>query len=225
MSSYHRDIYQGFEQGPIRPPSEARSLLIRVTRNCPWNHCLFCPLYKGTKFSLRPIDHIKKDIDKISEYLSKMQKQDDVNQQKEENSSLFHDYPGDTLAVHAAYHWYRYGMKSVFLQDSNTLIVHPRKLIQILQYLKQKFPEITRITSYARSATITKITLEDLRNLKRAGLTRIHVGLESGSDKTLNMVRKGATKEVHIEAGNKIKEAEIELSEYVMPGLGGPWFV
>jgi radical SAM superfamily enzyme YgiQ (UPF0313 family) len=69
MSSYHRDIYQGFEQGPIRPPSEARSLLIRVTRNCPWNRCLFCPLYKGTKFSLHPDDHIKKDIDKVSEYL------------------------------------------------------------------------------------------------------------------------------------------------------------
>jgi len=51
-----------FEQGPIRPPNEARSLLLRLTRNCPWNRCLFCPVYKGRKFSLRSVAEIKKDI-------------------------------------------------------------------------------------------------------------------------------------------------------------------
>ena len=51
-----------FEQGPIRPPNEARSLLLRVTRNCPWNQCLFCPVYKRKKFSLRTVDEIKQDI-------------------------------------------------------------------------------------------------------------------------------------------------------------------
>ena len=51
-----------FETGPIRPPNEARSLLLRLTRNCPWNHCRFCPVYKGRKFSLRPVADIKADI-------------------------------------------------------------------------------------------------------------------------------------------------------------------
>ena len=51
-----------FEQGPIRPPNEARSFLLRVTRNCPWNRCLFCPVYKTKKFSLRSVEEIKKDI-------------------------------------------------------------------------------------------------------------------------------------------------------------------
>ncbi len=51
-----------FEQGPIRPPSEARSLLLRVTRNCPWNQCLFCRTYKKRKFSLRTVEEIKQDI-------------------------------------------------------------------------------------------------------------------------------------------------------------------
>jgi radical SAM superfamily enzyme YgiQ (UPF0313 family) len=44
---------QAFEQGPIRPPNEAKSLLLRITRNCPWNQCLFCPVYKGRKFFLK----------------------------------------------------------------------------------------------------------------------------------------------------------------------------
>ncbi len=52
-----------FEQGPIRPPSEARSLLVRVSRNCPWNRCAFCPVYKGTRFSLRSADEVLADLD------------------------------------------------------------------------------------------------------------------------------------------------------------------
>ena len=57
--------YGGYEQGPIRPPSEAGSLLLRVTRNCPWNRCQFCPVYKGTEFSVRPTDHVLRDLDAV----------------------------------------------------------------------------------------------------------------------------------------------------------------
>lgn len=57
--------YNGFELGPIRPPSEAESLLIRLTRNCPWNRCTFCPVYKNSSFSLRPVDHVLRDIDTV----------------------------------------------------------------------------------------------------------------------------------------------------------------
>jgi radical SAM superfamily enzyme YgiQ (UPF0313 family) len=55
-------LTESFELGPIRPPSEAYSLLIRVTRNCPWNRCKFCPIYKGEKFQLRSVAEIKQDI-------------------------------------------------------------------------------------------------------------------------------------------------------------------
>jgi len=51
-----------FEQGPIRPPNEAKSLLLRFTRNCPWNQCLFCPVYKNDTFSFRSVEEIKRDI-------------------------------------------------------------------------------------------------------------------------------------------------------------------
>ena len=57
-----------FEQGVIRPPSEAFSLLVRVTRNCPWNRCLICPAYKGTNFSKRSVDEVKRDIDMMAEF-------------------------------------------------------------------------------------------------------------------------------------------------------------
>jgi len=65
---------------------------------------------------------------------------------------------------------------------------------------------------------------EDLSAIGKAGLNRIHIGLESGSDKILEMVKKGSTKADHILAGGKVKDAGIELSEYIMPGLGGKKF-
>ena len=55
-----------FEQGPIRPPSEAHSLLVRVIRNCTWNRCTFCPVYKGTKSSLRPVEDVLADVDAMA---------------------------------------------------------------------------------------------------------------------------------------------------------------
>jgi hypothetical protein len=57
--------------------------------------------------------------------------------------------------------------------------------------------------------------------MRKAGLNRIHIGLESGSDRVLEMARKGVDKQTHIRAGIKVKRAGMELSEYVMPGLGG----
>ena len=55
-----------FEQGPIRPPSEARSLLVRVIRNCTWNRCTFCPVYKGTESSLRDVGDVLADVEAMA---------------------------------------------------------------------------------------------------------------------------------------------------------------
>ena len=61
-----------FEQGPIRPPSEARSLLIRATRNCPWNRCAFCHTYRGTRFELRSLEEIKQDVEAMREIADRL---------------------------------------------------------------------------------------------------------------------------------------------------------
>jgi hypothetical protein len=112
-------------------------------------------------------------------------------------------------------------MESVFLQDADSLVLRPHDLLQILQHIRGKFPGIKRITSYSRSDTIDRISDKDLKALQEAGLNRIHIGMESGSDAVLSMVAKGVTPEVHVRAGWKVKNAGIELSEYYMPGLGG----
>lgn len=218
------ETYQGVEQGPIRPPSEAYSLLIRVTRNCPWNHCTFCPVYKGSRFSIRSVDHVKRDIDLIHKSVEIIRKIADGDREitQTEIRNAAGNYENlDPRAFNAALNWYTGGMRWVFIQDANSLIITPSNLVEILIHLKTRFPWIERITSYARSHTITRIKDRDLKNIKDAGLNRIHIGLESGSDTVLKMVKKGVTKEIHIKAGLKVKRAGMELSEYVMPGLGG----
>ncbi|MGD9330679.1 MAG: radical SAM protein [Desulfobacterales bacterium] len=216
--------YRGFEQGPIRPPSEANSLLIRVTRNCPWNRCRFCPVYKGRRFSLRPVEHVIEDIERVYRYVAAIRKitggngrlsPDDVRRIGE---SIV---PSDEAALHAALHWQAGGMQSIFIQDANSLVIKPADLLAVLTRLRDRFPWVARITSYARSHTVARIADADLQAFAAAGLNRIHIGLESGSDRVLARMQKGITKAGHIKAGRKIKQAGMELSEYVMPGLGG----
>jgi Radical SAM superfamily len=218
--------YSGFEMGPIRPPSEANSLLIRVTRNCPWNRCSFCPAYKVTKFSIRPVDHVIKDIDVVHRYVDAIQKKSGSNGTvtRSDIYSRFKDSSDDPVAFQAAMQWSAVGMQSIFLQDANSLIIKPEHLINILCHLKNRFPWVSRITSYARSHTIARISDENLTAIKEAGLNRIHIGLESGANEVLKMISKGATKEIHIKAGIKVIKAGMELSEYVMPGIGGKAF-
>ncbi len=218
------ESYQGFEQGPIRPPSEAYSLLIRVTRNCPWNRCTFCPVYKGSRFSIRPVDHVKKDIDAVHRCVEIIRQTADESGRilRSEVRKGIEDYEKlDPQAFNAALNWFAGGMNSVFIQDADSLIIKPSNLVEILIHLKKHFPWVERATSYARSHTIVRIKDSDLKAIRDAGLNRIHIGLESGSDKVLKMVKKGVTKETHVKAGLKVKKAGMELSEYIMPGLGG----
>ncbi len=118
-------------------------------------------------------------------------------------------------------HWLYFGHGSVFLQDANSLIMKAEELAEILHYLREQIPVIRRITSYGRSRSLARRTLEQLVMLREAGLDRIHIGLESGYDPVLDFMQKGSTAADHIKAGCLVREANISLSEYVMPGLGG----
>lgn len=214
-----------FEQGPIRPPSEAESLLIRATRNCPWNKCTFCHSYHDSKFSLRSVEEIKQEIDAmhaIAENIAELSLK--RGQGGKVNDSIvqmiFNDY-GFSDAYRSVAAWLYFGGKSVFLQDANSIIMKTEDLVEVLKYIKMKFPFVDRITSYGRSKTAAKKTVEDFVKLKATGLSRIHVGMESGYDPVLEFIKKGETAADHIEGGKRIMAGGISLCEYIIPGMGG----
>jgi radical SAM superfamily enzyme YgiQ (UPF0313 family) len=221
-----------FEIGPIRPPSEggSHSLLIRTTRNCPWSRCKFCYglIYNREKFKLRTVEDIKKDIDAARQIADairatswKLGGGGAVNE--DVGTALIRSNPGlnTNQSFILVFNWLYFGAKTVFLQDANTLIMPSNELLAVLKYLKETFPTIERVTSYARAKTLAKKTPGELKELRKAGLSRLHVGLETGDDDLLKYVDKGVTSAEQIESGKKAKEAGFELSEYVMPDLGG----
>jgi hypothetical protein len=109
----------------------------------------------------------------------------------------------------------------VFLQDANPILTKPDDLVRIVEGVRERFPKVRRITAYARSHTLARRKVEDLKRIRQAGLDRLHVGMESGCDSVLTLISKGATRADQIEGGKRAKQAGFELSEYIMPGLAG----
>ena len=211
-----------FRIGPIRPPSEADSLLIQVTRGCTWNKCKFCQLYRHTQFKAYSADSIKADIDNMVVLADRYRKEDgnwDIDGLNYELGCIQSDEERQSYYMIA--NWLVKGGKNVFLQDGNTTVLKGGRLSDVLRYLKQAFPNIERITSYGRAENLSKTSAEEFVELKDAGLDRIHSGFETGSDAVLQMINKGVTQEQEITAGKNVKAGGIELSIYFMAGVGG----
>jgi radical SAM superfamily enzyme YgiQ (UPF0313 family) len=116
---------------------------------------------------------------------------------------------------------YGKNIKSLFFPAGNTIAMPTADLAAICRLAMKAFPLLQRITVYGSSQYVAKQGLVGLKNLREAGLSRIHVGLESGDDVILRKVKKGTTVSEQVEAGRMAREAGIELSEYVILGLGG----
>ncbi len=229
------------DAGPMGPIGEGESLILRATRNCPWNRCLFCPVYKGKKFQFRSATEIRDDIDAVRRITDLSE---DVSWRiglggritgevfPEIVTAHPHIYgkesDGLTLENYAArrslsnvMNWLMCGGRRVFLQDANSLIMSPGELAEVLGYLKEVFPTIRTITSYARSKTCAQRSPQELEQLRDAGLSWLFVGIESGFNELLKSMRKGVTAEEHIDGGRKVMESGIHLAAFVMPGLAG----
>jgi radical SAM superfamily enzyme YgiQ (UPF0313 family) len=112
-------------------------------------------------------------------------------------------------------------VQTLFFPAGNTIAMKTDDLCEILSFAKEKLPALQRITVYGSSQYIHTKGLIGLRRLAEAGLTRIHVGLESGDDLILKRIKKGTTRKEQIEAGRWTMDAGIELSLYVILGIGG----
>jgi len=121
----------------------------------------------------------------------------------------------------AAKKFYGNAVESLFFPDGNTIIMKTSQLEEIFTFARRTFPSIKRITLYASAKFLKLKSLEDLKRLKTAGLNRLHQGLESGNDEILRLIQKGADAKMMIATGQKVKAAGIELSEYVLVGIGG----
>lgn len=219
-----------FETGVYRPPSEggSHSLLVRFTRNCPWNQCTFCGMYKDERFEIRSVTEIKRDIDAMQAIGNELRAislelgyggrlTQEVVLTFVSRVPVLNHHPGFSML----YYWLLSGARTAFIQDANSLIMKTDPLVEALSYLRRTFADITRVTSYARARTVAQKSAQELNDIRLAGLDRLHLGLESGDETLLAAIKKGVTPQELISAGQKAMAAGFQVSEYWMPGLGG----
>lgn len=174
-----------YEQAIVRPPSEANSLLLPVTFGCSHNKCTFCGTYSNIKLRIRPLEDIKRDIDKVAQN-------------------------------------YSWSLQRVFLENGDAIIAPQRRLVEVLKYLNEKFPNLERIGSYTTPQAALIKSADELKELHKLGLKIAYMGVETGDEELLKKINKGAAYAQIVEAGRKIKQAGITLSVTVILGLGGP---
>lgn len=177
-------FFDTYDTPVFRPPSEARSFILRVTRGCAHNKCTYCNMYRGVPFQILSDEEISRQI---------------------------------ALAVH-------YGKESVrrvFLADGDALVLPTAKLLKILQALRENFPKLQRVASYAAPKDILRKSEEELHQLKEAGLQLLYYGMETGDDITLKAVNKGVNAAEAIEAGRRVTASGMKLSLMVILGLAG----
>lgn len=177
-------FFDTYDTPVFRPPSEARSFILRVTRGCAHNKCTYCNMYRGVPFQILKDEEISRQI------------------------ALADHYGKDRV-------------RRVFLADGDALVLPTAKLLKILQALRDTFPKLQRVSSYAAPKDILRKSEEELRQLKEAGLQLLYYGMETGDDITLKAVNKGVNGEEAVEAGRRVTASGMKLSIMVILGLAG----
>jgi len=154
-----------FDIGMYRPPSEGGSfsLLLRFTRNCPWNKCTFCGMYKRHKFVYRSVEEIKADIDSVKAIIDEISA---VSRKLGYGGQADRDVAMAILRADPSFHvnqclisvfnWIASGAGTVFVQDANSMIMRPPEFVEVLKYLREKLPTLIRVTTYARYKTLAQ---------------------------------------------------------------------
>jgi radical SAM superfamily enzyme YgiQ (UPF0313 family) len=121
----------------------------------------------------------------------------------------------------AAEYYGSHPFQSCFLQDGDSFIMETEELLEILAFLKQHFPTLKKISSYGRSQTMIRKNPSEIKSICEAGLNLLYCGMESGSDSVLKNTKKGVSSADHIKAAEMAKEAGMEISQFIILGLGG----
>lgn len=177
-------FFDDYDTPVFRPPSEAESFILRVTRGCAHNSCTYCNMYRGVKFEKLSDDQIMRQIA-------------------------------------MAYSTDAEGVRRVFLADGDALVLPTERLLNILAVLKKYFPNLERVSSYAAPRDILAKSVEELTELRRAGLALLYYGMESGDAQTLKDIRKGVNDKQSIEAGKRVISAGMKLSIMIILGIAG----
>ena len=180
---------------PILPPDQYRSLLLQATDGCTYNKCTFCTLYREKSFYTRSFDDFQNHIDGVLDFL------------------------GAGIS-------YR---NSIFLGDANAIAIDTQKLLKMLALIRQcsalkSVVKMGGIHAFLDIYTGARKSTDEYRALADAGLRRISLGVESGSEALLEFVQKPGSRAEIVSVVRTTRQAGINLNVILMVGLGGQDF-
>ena len=177
--------FDDYDSPVFRPPSEARSFILRLTRGCAHNKCTYCNMYRGVPFQVLTDEQIMRQIAMAQAYNSK-------------------------------------AVRRVFFADGDALVLSTDRLLRVLETLHKVFPNFERASSYAAPKDILRKSVEELKQLREAGLELLYYGMESGDAVTLEKIKKGVNDKESIEVGQRAIAAGMKLSMMVILGNSSP---
>lgn len=188
------EFHRIYQSINILPPDQYFCLPLQVVQGCPWNKCSFCHFYRGRRFRIRPLDEIMNHIDRVKSFF------------------------GKSLALR----------RSVFLCDANAFVMPTGEMLGVLSAVHQHFPEQAGppggISTFADVPSVLEKSEEELREIRDAGLHRLYLGMESGSDKIRSLIRKQGESDELVGAVGKLKSAGFSVGLIVLLGVGGEEF-
>jgi radical SAM superfamily enzyme YgiQ (UPF0313 family) len=185
----------------FRPPSEAQSLLLQVTIGCSHNRCVYCDMYRDKQFQPKPWELIEADLREAAAHggrgirrlsLARLPQRDPHG-----------------------------GPRRVFLCDGDALILNTRRLLQILEGIREHLPWVERVGTYGDTRSVGRKSVAELEQLRAAGLGIVYHGMETGDEQVLELIDKGGTRPELIETAAKLRAAGIVHSVIVLLGIGG----
>ncbi|MBR5910109.1 MAG: radical SAM protein, partial [Schwartzia sp.] len=176
--------FDDYDSPVFRPPSEARSFILRLTRGCAHNKCTYCNMYRGVPFQVLTDEQIMRQIAMAQAYNAK-------------------------------------AVRRVFFADGDALVLSTDRLLRVLKTLHEVFPNFERASSYAAPKDILRKSVEELKQLREAGLELLYYGMETGDAVTLAKINKGVDDKESIEVGQRVIAAGMKLSMMVILGIAG----
>lgn len=146
----------------------------------------------------------------------------DMYTQPQKKFSLKPDADVEAEIVWAGQHLQE--VRRVFLADGDAMSLSTRRLLRILELIRQHLPNVSRVSSYCSSFNLHNKSVEDLKALQEAGLKLIYMGAESGDDFVLKGIQKGDTFDGTVDALNRLRDAGIQRSVMIINGVGGKYY-
>jgi hypothetical protein len=194
LQDQRRLFDQIYRRVSVLPPDQYMALVVQITHGCSYNECTFCDLYRDRNFRVLKEEEVRTQLDQIRGFF------------------------GRALGMR----------KGIFLGDGNPLVVSNRRLIPLLGLIREEFrgtPVPARgIHTFSDVRAVLTKAHSDLAELRKEGLIRVYLGLETGSARLLEAIGKPATRTEQVDAVNRLKEAGLSAGVIFMAGLGGHLF-